>query len=106
MTTESDIVGLEDNDETYSFVIYYGSNPLDLTSLALTFYMKASRFAGDFSAWTTVPVKTAPTLGEMQVSIPRSQIFTAGSFWYRIDALNGSGFINTLVFGAFTVLSV
>lgn len=103
--TEYDLTVLQNNDETIPLTYSDGFSPYNLSGLTLTFYLKASDTASDGSAVMITPTVIAELLGQLSVTIPHSDLATAGIMFYHLDASN-SGVITTLSYGAVNILPI
>lgn len=115
MSTNQILSVLRGNDGIFALTLTYKLMPnatplpLNITGMTLTAYVKASSTAADGSATTyTVSngglIITNTVLGYVTLGIPASANSTAGTFWWRIDAFNGTN--ATAMYGYYYVLAV
>jgi hypothetical protein len=108
MSQRFDLTGIAGNDLSFSFSLTTGSPavPLNITSLTLTAWLKASSVTPDtlgvtFTTGSGLTVTNAAD-GQFTWAIPHADVPPVsgpGSLWYRID-LTGSGSTETAMYGA------
>lgn len=109
--TEWDLQILQNTDDTFQFQFANGPVPYVLTGFTMTFYLKTSAGANDASAYQNTPAITAPLLGQILVSIPRTEVTVASNpaspLFYHVDGFESTTFPNTttFVFGTVTVIA-
>ena len=64
--------------------------PFSLAAFSLSMVVKASASATDASGTTYTPSITSATAGMASLTIPGSGNAAAGTFWYRLDVVDGS----------------
>jgi len=82
------------------------AEPYDLTGFTLAFTVKPSAESADSAGTTYAPSVTSSAEGQATVTVPGSGNAAAGSFWYRLDVIDGSGNHVTAVYGTYEVLAV
>jgi len=104
---------LQNNDAKINlYVTYQPENlwiPLPLTGITPSFVLKASQTATDASG-TTYTVGNGLTilssrLGQIQASIPKTSLATAGSMWYRLDLTSAANGDQTAIYGNLYILA-
>ena len=99
--------GVVNNQLTFNCQLLYNGTYLSLTGLTLLAVVKATRTALDssgisYASGTGLTITNA-ALGEFTWVIPAANNVVAGSFWYRIDAINGAAQPVTALFGLLTI---
>lgn len=100
--------GVVNNQLTFNCQLLYSEEPQSLVGLTLLAVVKASKTATDgsgtsYAEGTGLTVTTAG-LGKFTWVIPAANNTVAGTFWYRIDAINGASAPVTSMFGTLTIL--
>lgn len=98
------------NDVTLTLNLTYNGAPFVTTGYTLTVYLKATEQTADGSA-TTFTVGAGLTivnanLGIVTWKLPHANTGTAGTQWWRIDAVDGSNNRTTLMVGNLVVQAV
>ena len=123
MSVMISLSALENNDTTYVMQVTYNTAPINTpffgmqTPFSLTGYTpkvltKASSATPDASA-TTYTVGSGLTLvsallGEISWVLPHtaSIVQTPGTYWWRLDLVDGSGNVGTALYGNLYVIAV
>jgi hypothetical protein len=104
------LTALRGNDATFALQVVSNGIPVDVTSLTLKFYVKASATADDATATvylTTTGISVIKAkLGQISVTIPHTANTTAGVFWWRLDTITAGGAVTTAMFGPYYILAV
>jgi hypothetical protein len=98
------------NDTTFALQITQSGNPMNLTGYTLRLYVKASQQALDSSA-TVYAIGSGLTLteisgGEFTFVLPRTAATVPGTYWWRIDIVDGNGNVGTALYGNLYILPV
>jgi hypothetical protein len=72
-------------------VANYPPEPYPLTGLTLEFVIKPSASSDDGAGTTYTPTITDADQGLATLTIPGSQNASPGTFWYRLDVVDGAG---------------
>lgn len=100
---QNNILDLSLNVTLPLVVGYPEAQPYNITGLTPELVIKASASASDGSGTTYTPTVTSATEGFMAVTIPGTQNATAGTFWWRLDVIDGSGNHVTCIEGQYQV---
>lgn len=100
----------ENNDVLFSIALTYQGQPFNFTGYTLSLVVKASSAVLD-SSGITFTVSSGLTVvnasaGELTWAYPHADTGTAGTQWWHIDAVDGSGNRTTFIKGNLTVQAV
>jgi hypothetical protein len=104
------LLALVNNDTTFKFTLKLNGSPLSLSTYTLKAYQKASATAAD-NTGTLYQVGTGLTivnsaLGQVNLTIPHANVPTPGTQWWRLDLVDGTGAVNTALYGPLTVKAI
>ncbi len=105
MSIQIPLTGIVSNDLVYQLALTYQGEPLNLNDYTITVYLKASQTTPDGDATTFTPATVEALAGTCTWTVGHAGNATAGTFWYRVDAVNGSGDVATCIFGVLTILA-
>ena len=104
------LFALQNNDTSYYFNITFNGKILNLTPYTVKAYQKSSAAALD-SSGTTYTVGSGLTmisaaLGQVKLVIPHGNVATPGIQWWRLDIIDGSSSVYTVMYGSLTIKAV
>ena len=123
MSLMVNLSALENNDTTFILQITYNNSPVNtpffgtqtpfnLTGYTPKLYVKATSSTPDGSATlyqvgSGLTVTSTP-LGQITWVLPHTatQVQTPGTYWWRLDLVDGSGNIGTALYGNLYILAV
>jgi hypothetical protein len=110
MSLQLPLTALQNNDNTYYFNATFNGDPLDLTPYAPRVVVKATQTTTDGSA-TIYNIGgglsyVTQTLGRLKFVLPHAATTTAGIQWWRLDIVDGGGFVSTVFYGPLTIKAV
>lgn len=110
MSLQLPLTALTGNDNNYFLDVTFNGDPLNLTNYTPHVYVKATQTTADGSA-TIYNIGAgltwvAQSLGKLKFTLPHTAVTTAGVQWWRLDIVDGSGNISTVMFGPLTIKAV
>jgi len=110
MSLQIPITALVGNDNNYYLDVTFNGDPLNLTGYTPHAYQKATQATSDGSAlvydigsgltWVNM------ALGKLKLTIPRANVTAAGIQWWKLNIVDGSGNVSTVMYGPMTVKAV
>ena len=109
MSLQVNLSAVQANDLLLNVAVTYQGAPLDLAGYTPAAYLKASAATPDDDATVfaigTGLTYTYETYGQFAWAIPRADVATAGTLWYRIDVEDGGGLIATALYGTLSLVA-
>lgn len=107
MSVQWPLTAIQNNDNNYFLDVMFNGEPLNLTGYTPHAYIKASQTTSDGSA-TTYNIGSGlawvnQNLGKLKFTIPHTATGTAGTMWWRLDIVDGSGNVYTVFYGPLTI---
>lgn len=102
---EQDLTVIQNNDETFSLALTYNGAVFVTTGFTLSVVVKASPTATDASGTTFTPTIVNASLGQVTWKLPHANTGTAGTQWWRLDAVDGGGNRTTIVMGNLIIMA-
>lgn len=110
MSLQVPLTALTGNDNAYYLDVTFNDEPLNLTGYTPHLYVKATQNTPDGSA-TVYNIGSGLTwvqqsLGKLKFVLPHTAVTIAGTQWWRLDIVDGSGIVTTAMFGPLTIKAV
>ena len=110
MSLQLPLTALTNNDNSYYLDVTFNGAPLNLTGYTPHLYVKASQTVAD-NTGTTYNIGSGltwvtQTLGKLKFVLPRTAVTAAGTQWWHLDIVDGSGLVTTVFFGPLTVKAI
>lgn len=102
-----DLSVIQNDDVDFTFDLTVNGEVFDYTNYTLSLVLKASQKVAD-NTGTTFTVgsgltATSPARGEVDWNLPHANTATAGTLWWRLDAVDASSNRTTLLLGTLYV---
>lgn len=110
MSLQLPLTALTNNDNAYYLDVTFNGQPLNLTGYTPHLYVKASQTVAD-NTGTTYNIGAGLTwvqqsLGKLKFVLPHTATGTAGTQWWHLDIVDGSGIVTTVFYGPLTIKAV
>jgi hypothetical protein len=90
------------NDVIFNLTLTYADRPLNLANYTIKIYVKATQTSPDPGSPTYTPVTVQALAGTCTWTLPHANNAVAGTTWYRVDAVDGSGKVGSCLCGTLT----